>query len=76
MNTEQNSRARNHIRPGLQVRIVQKNDQRGGKLTEGTVHEILTNSAFHPHGIKVRLTDGKVGRVKEICGPDPVYRGG
>jgi uncharacterized repeat protein (TIGR03833 family) len=55
----------------LQVRIIRKNDQRSGSLTEGTVDEILTNSAFHPHGIKVRLTDGTVGRVQEICGPEP-----
>ena len=71
MNIEHNSRTRNHIRPGLHVRIVQKKDQRSGRLTEGTVREILTNSAFHPHGIKVRLNDGTVGRVSEICGPGP-----
>jgi uncharacterized repeat protein (TIGR03833 family) len=57
---------RTHIKPGLRVRIVQKQDQASGKLTEGIVQDILTNSASHPHGIKVRLTDGKVGRVKEI----------
>ena len=54
------------IRPGLRVRIVLKQDQRSGKLTEGIVREILTSSATHPHGIKVRLADGQVGRVKEI----------
>jgi uncharacterized repeat protein (TIGR03833 family) len=72
MNTEPNGRTRNHIRPGVYVRIVQKRDQRSGKLTGGTVREILTSSAFHPHGIKVRLTDGTVGRVMEISdsGPD------
>jgi uncharacterized repeat protein (TIGR03833 family) len=61
-----NGTQRIHIRPGLRVRIVQKQDQASGKLTEGIVKDILTNSATHPHGIKVRLTDGKVGRVKEI----------
>ena len=54
------------IRPGQQVAIVLKRDQRSGRLTEGVVHEILTNSATHPHGIKVRLESGAVGRVKEI----------
>ncbi len=48
------------------VRVVQKQDQRSGKLTEGTVSKLLTNSATHPHGIKVKLEDGTVGRVKEI----------
>ena len=55
------------IRAGLKVKIVLKADQRLGKLTEGIVRDILTNSSFHPHGIKVRLVDGQVGRVKEIC---------
>lgn len=54
------------IRPGNRVQVVQKQDQRSGKLTEGTVSEILTRSPTHPHGIKVRLTDGVVGRVKAI----------
>jgi len=54
------------IKPGLRVRIVLKQDQRNGKLTEGIVKEILTKSATHPHGIKVRLQSGQVGRVKEI----------
>lgn len=54
------------IRTGLRVRVVKKEDQRSGRLTDGTVQEILTRSATHPHGIKVRLTDGVVGRVKEI----------
>ena len=71
MNTKLNIPARILIRPGLQVRIIRKNDQRSGILTEGTVDEILTNSACHPYGIKVRLTDGTIGRVQEICGPDP-----
>ena len=57
---------RAHIKPGMRVRIVQKQDQRSGKLTEGIVQDILTNSPTHPHGIKVRLTGGIVGRVKEI----------
>ncbi len=54
------------IQPGLSVSIVQKQDQRSGKLTEGVVKDILTNSSTHPHGIKVRLESGEVGRVKEI----------
>jgi uncharacterized repeat protein (TIGR03833 family) len=57
---------RTDIKPGLLVRIVLKQDQRTGKLTEGIVKDILTKSSTHPHGIKVRLQDGKVGRVKEI----------
>jgi uncharacterized repeat protein (TIGR03833 family) len=54
------------IRPGMRVKVVQKQDQRSGNLTEGTVRDILTNSSIHPHGIKVRLESGVVGRVKEI----------
>ena len=54
---------RENISPGLEVDIVLKEDQRTGKLTRGFVADILTNSQFHPHGIKVRLTDGKVGRI-------------
>ena len=61
-----NGTKRSNIKPGLKVAIVLKKDQRTGKLTEGIVKDILTNSATHPHGIKVRLTDGLVGRVKEI----------
>lgn len=57
---------RNHIKPGLAVAIVQKHHQRTGTLTEGIVRDILTNSPFHPHGIKVRLESGEVGRVKVI----------
>ena len=57
---------RKDIRPGLVVDIVLKKDQRTGKRTRGVVKEILTNSTFHPHGIKVRLQDGHVGRVQEI----------
>jgi uncharacterized repeat protein (TIGR03833 family) len=59
-------RSRSDIRPGLRVSIVLKKDQRTGKLTEGIVRDILTNSPAHPHGIKVRLKNGEVGRVKEI----------
>jgi uncharacterized repeat protein (TIGR03833 family) len=57
---------RKDIRPGLAVSIVLKQDQRTGKLTQGIVKDILTKSAFHPHGIKVRLEDGNVGRVQHI----------
>ena len=57
---------RSNIKPGSRVSIVLKADQRTGKLTEGVVKDLLTNSPNHPHGIKVRLVDGQVGRVKEI----------
>ncbi len=57
---------RSDIKPGLNVSIVLKQDQRTGKLTEGIVKDILTNSPTHPHGIKVRLETGEVGRVKKI----------
>ena len=57
-----------NIKNGLRVAIVQKQDQQTGELTEGVVADILTNSDFHPHGIKVRLQSGQVGRVKEITG--------
>ena len=60
-------RDRRYVRPGLMVDIVLKKDQRTGKLTRGVVKNILTNSAHHPHGIKVRLDDGQVGRVKKIA---------
>jgi uncharacterized repeat protein (TIGR03833 family) len=59
------------IRAGTRVRVVQKQDQPSGALTEGTVSEILTKSATHPHGIKVRLTSGVVGRVKVILASPP-----
>ena len=62
----QPNQQRSQIKPGAQVKIVLKQDQRSGKLTEGIVKNILTNSSVHPHGIKVRLTDGKVGRVAII----------
>ena len=61
-----NGKHRSVIKTGTRVRIVQKQDQRTGRLTEGIVKDILTKSATHPHGIKVRLTNGIVGRVKEI----------
>jgi uncharacterized repeat protein (TIGR03833 family) len=54
------------ITPGLKVNIVLKQDQRTGKTTPGIVKDILTKSAYHPHGIKVRIQTGEVGRVKEI----------
>ncbi len=57
---------RSNIKVGMEVAIVLKKDQRSGELTEGTVQNILTKSANHPHGIKVRLTSGHIGRVKEI----------
>jgi len=59
-------RERKNIRAGLKVAIVLKQDQRTGKQAIGVVKDLLTNSNFHPHGIKVRLTDGQVGRVQEI----------
>jgi uncharacterized repeat protein (TIGR03833 family) len=58
--------SRSNIQIGLEVNIVQKQDQRSGELTQGIVEKILTNSPNHPHGIKVRLDTGEVGRVKEI----------
>lgn len=64
-----NAIRRSHISPGIHVRIVLKSDQRTGKLTEGIVKDILTKSSTHPHGIKVRLVSGEVGRVKEILPP-------
>lgn len=57
---------RSDVKPGLEVNIVLKQDQRTGKKTKGIVKDLLTNSATHPHGIKVRLEDGQVGRVCEI----------
>lgn len=59
-------KSRSDIRPGLSVSIVLKKDQRTGKLTDGIVKDILTNSSSHPHGIKVRLENGDIGRVKKI----------
>ena len=57
---------RSAVKPGIKVAIVLKEDQRTGTLTEGIVQDILTNSSEHPHGIKVRLESGLVGRVKQI----------
>ncbi|MCL5995658.1 MAG: YwbE family protein [Chloroflexi bacterium] len=57
---------RSEIRPGMRVEIVEKHNQRSGVRTTGVVSRILTNSAMHPHGIKVMLTDGRVGRVQAI----------
>jgi uncharacterized repeat protein (TIGR03833 family) len=62
----QPNQQRSQIKPGIRVKIVLKQDQRSGKLTEGIVKDILTNSSAHLHGIKVRLADGKVGRVQSI----------
>ena len=61
-----NGKQRENVRPGIRVAIVLKQDQRTGRQTIGIVKDLLTNSNFHPHGIKVRLTDGQVGRVQEI----------
>ncbi len=61
---------RANIKPGIEVEIVLKQDQRTGKLTNGIVKDILTNSKFHPHGIKVRLQTGEVGRVQKIVNFD------
>jgi uncharacterized repeat protein (TIGR03833 family) len=62
-------RTRSNIKAGMKVRVVEKQNQRTGQLTEGIVQRILTNSPTHPHGIKVMLENGIVGRVKEIVGP-------
>jgi len=61
-----NGQNRENIKQGMSVKIVLKKDQKTGTLTEGTVDKLLTKSSFHPHGIKVKLVDGQVGRVKEI----------
>lgn len=65
-----NGKDRSKIIPGMEVAIVQKQDQRTGALTKGIVKDILTNSTTHPHGIKVRLESGEVGRVQEIIKND------
>jgi uncharacterized repeat protein (TIGR03833 family) len=65
-NTMQPNQQRSNIKAGLHVKIILKQDQKSGKLTEGIVKDILTNSPTHPHGIKVRLVDGKVGRVAAV----------
>ncbi|MEK9173102.1 MAG: YwbE family protein [Patescibacteria group bacterium] len=61
-----NGQNKDNVKPGLQVDVILKEDQRSGKLTHGIVRDILTNSKFHPHGIKVRLESGEVGRVQNI----------
>jgi uncharacterized repeat protein (TIGR03833 family) len=62
---------RREIRAGVRVQIIEKQNQRSGKLTEGIVARILTSSPTHPHGIKVMLEDGTVGRVQAIISQDP-----
>ncbi len=66
MNMQMRVPGRSEIRPGMVVQIVEKQNQRSGQLTEGIVARILTKSPTHPHGIKVMLVDGKVGRVQAI----------
>ncbi len=61
-----NGTNRDDVSPGARVLIVMKKDQRSGKLTEGVVKDILTKSATHTHGVKVRLESGEIGRVKEV----------
>ena len=63
---QMSERNRSDIKTGTRVQVVRKEDQRTGKLTEGIVKDILTKSATHPHGIKVRLTSGVIGRVKKV----------
>lgn len=72
-NSSSDGRIRRNIQIGSEVEIVQKQDQRSGELTDGIVDRILTKSANHPHGIKVRLDTGEVGRVKNVIdyGPQP-----
>ncbi len=70
MPNQNEGRNRLAIQPGCMVDIILKDDQRSGKKTRGIVQEILTNSQTHPHGIKVRLKDGRVGRVAEIITSD------
>lgn len=65
-----NGQYRKGIRAGVEVDVVLKKDQGSGKLTRGIVKDILTNSSFHPHGIKVRLVSGEVGRVQEVVDVD------
>lgn len=66
MEEKRDGRHRSSVRIGSTADIVLKSNQKGGKVTRGVVAEILTNTSFHPHGIKVRLRDGKVGRVSDI----------
>ena len=65
-NSQEDGRVRKNVQVGYEVEIVQKHHQRSGEITEGVVKRLLTKSANHPHGIKVRLVDGQVGRVNEI----------
>ena len=65
-NEKQDGRKRNNVQIGKDVEVVQKRDQRSGVLTRGVVQRVLTKSAAHPHGIKVRLESGEVGRVKNV----------
>ncbi len=67
-----NGKTRSNIKPGALVQVIRKQDQRTGKLTEGTVKDILTKSSTHPHGIKVRLTSGVVGRVKKVLSEEKI----
>ena len=69
-----NGRNRSDIKAGTLVQVVQKQDQRTGKLTEGIVKDILTKSSIHPHGIKVRLTNCDVGRVKKVLSEESAQR--
>lgn len=71
MKTDRNSPQRSAVAIGLTVDVIQKEDQGSGKRTRGIVKEILTKSLSHPHGIKVRLADGRVGRVAAIIGDKP-----
>jgi len=68
--TGANGTCRDAIRPGCIVDIILKGDQRSGKVTRGIVQDILTNSPTHPHGIKVRLRDGRIGRVARVIGTE------
>jgi uncharacterized repeat protein (TIGR03833 family) len=70
--TQMSGKNRSNIKAGARVQVVQKQDQRTGKLTEGVVKDILTKSSTHPHGIKVRLTSGVVGRVKKVFSEESV----
>ncbi len=75
MESGRDGRQRAAIQSGSIVDIIQKQDQRSKKKTRGVVQEILTNASFHPHGVKVRLKDGKVGRVTDVIIPEPARDG-
>jgi uncharacterized repeat protein (TIGR03833 family) len=75
MESSRDGRQRAAIQSGFIVDIIQKQDQRSNKKTRGAVQEILTNTSFHPHGIKVRLKDGKVGRVTDVIRSEPAHDG-